>query len=83
MAAETEIPAESLGAIGVFAAYEKFRIYSKVCGEQVPESRAEFETAMSAFGERMKRLGAEVLATDEFRVMSTQPVTGSLTVTCA
>lgn len=77
-AAESEIPAASLGEIGIFAAYEKFRIYSEVCGEQVPESRAEFEAVMSAFGERMKKLGAEVLATDEFRVMRSQPVPASL-----
>jgi hypothetical protein len=78
VAAETGIPTESMGAIGTFAAYEKFRIFSEICSELNPESKAEFDAVMLAFGERMKRLGAEVLATDEFSAMKTQAVSGSL-----
>ena len=78
VAAETDIPTESLGAIGTFAAYEKFRIFSEVCGELAPESKAEFDAVMLAFGERMNRLGIEVLATEEFSAMRTQAVPSSL-----
>ncbi len=78
VAAETGIPTESLGAIGAFAVYEKFRIYSEVCGEVAPESKAEFDAVMVAFGERMRRLGADVLATEEFGPMRSQAVPRSL-----
>ena len=78
IAAETSMPTESLGAIGTFAAHEKFRIFSEVCGELAPESRAEFDAVMLAFGERMKRLGVDVLATPEFSAMKTQAVPRSL-----
>jgi hypothetical protein len=78
IAADVSIPADSVGSIGVFAAYEKFKIYSEVCADAHPEARARFESVMTAFSARMSKLGAEVLATPEFLAMRNQPVPASL-----
>src|SRR5690606_21553085 len=68
----------SMGALGVFIAHEKFRIYSASCAAAVPESRATYDFVMGAFASRLQRLGAEVLATDECKAMTAQPVSASL-----
>lgn len=78
MAADSTIPTGSTGSLGVFLAYEKFRIYSESCAEAVPGSKATYNFVLSAFTSRLQRLGAEVLATDEFKAMTTQPVSSSL-----
>jgi len=78
VAAAAEMPTDSLGAIGAFAANEKFRILSGACGDLAPDHKAEFDAVMVAFSERMKRIGAEVLASDEFRAMTDQEVPGPL-----
>lgn len=78
VAAEAEMPTDSLGAIGAFAAYEKLRIFSEACGELAPEHKAEFDAVIVALSERMKRIGADVLASGEFRAMTTREVPRSL-----
>jgi len=78
VAAEPPIPTDSMGALGVFIAHEKFRIYSASCAAEVPESRATYDFIFGAFASRLQRLGADVLATDEFKAMTAQPVSASL-----
>jgi hypothetical protein len=78
VAAEPQIPTDSIGAVGVFVAYEKFRIYSEVCSEVMPESKAEFEGILDALTTRMRRFGAELLETPPFKAMRAQPVPPSL-----
>jgi hypothetical protein len=78
MAAESTIPADSMGSLGVFVAHEKFRIYSESCAEAAPGSKATYDFIASAFTARLQRLGAEVLATDDFKAMTAQSVPPSL-----
>jgi hypothetical protein len=78
MAAESTIPADSMGSLGVFIAHEKFRIYSASCAEAAPGSKATYDFIVSAFTGRLQRLGADVLATDDFKAMTAQTVPSSL-----
>src|SRR5690606_635573 len=78
VAAESSIPTDSMGSLGIFIAHEQFRIYSASCAEAAPDSKATYDFVLRAFASRLQRLGADVLATDEFKAMAAQPVPSSL-----